>query len=52
LRWRELQSGGTVVLSMKFVLFDLDDTLTDRQASLERYVAALLADFAEELGAC
>jgi hypothetical protein len=35
---------------MKFVLFDLDDTLTDRQASLERYVAALIADFAEELG--
>jgi putative hydrolase of the HAD superfamily len=35
---------------MKFVLFDLDDTLTDRQASLERYVTALIADFAEELG--
>ena len=35
---------------MKFVLFDLDDTLTDRQASLERYVAVLLTDFAEELG--
>jgi FMN phosphatase YigB (HAD superfamily) len=27
---------------MKFVLFDLDDTLTDRDASLERYVARLL----------
>jgi len=35
---------------MKFVLFDLDDTLTDRHASLERYVARLLPDFAEELG--
>jgi putative hydrolase of the HAD superfamily len=35
---------------VKFVLFDLDDTLTDRQASLERYVATLIADFAEELG--
>jgi FMN phosphatase YigB (HAD superfamily) len=28
---------------MKFVLFDLDDTLTDRHASLERYVARLRA---------
>lgn len=35
---------------MSVVLFDLDDTLTDRRASLERYVAKLLDDFYEPLG--
>jgi putative hydrolase of the HAD superfamily len=33
----------------KAVLFDLDDTLTDRRASLDRYVAQLILDFSDEL---
>jgi FMN phosphatase YigB (HAD superfamily) len=32
----------------KAILFDLDDTLTDRKASLDRYVAQLIADLPSE----
>ena len=43
-------SIAPVTTPTQVVLFDLDDTLTDRRVSLHRYVARLVTDYAAKLG--